>query len=397
MEKKGIRKLALILAVLQSMGISHAKANSNDHLFCLINRFGKLEMVDDKRIIINDGKSFVEDGDTISIYNEENTISKQFGGSQKDFSYYYDELIKDPYILDNMQSVFPNSIFPSKKKEMLFYKEFFEDIKKQGCGYVSLANAVFHCYEGREEDFIETFGYPMYVIREDNSIDFNYEYFILGFFLNNITYPKYDIKKIMEITHKYDKTIAKNELDEYLKSDEYRNFEEKDWRQLEGQEQLDYIEQYQNRIYKLDELTNNVEKSTDKDINFCMSEDNALGHIRDYLNKHGISVNIDITNFNIHGSKFRDFQPGDIIVFEGLVMYKYDEVLDERYSEVRILNRFNPSDNSGVAHSVNIVSIDNGKVIVSSLGERYILDEEKSTPSIRIRLNIPLKEKAKVK
>ncbi len=398
MEKKGIRKLALLLAVLQTMGISSAKANSKDHLFYIINRFGLLEAVDDKRMIINDGKTFVEEGDTISIFNEGNTISKQFGGSQKDFSYNYDDLIKDPYILESMSSVFPSSMFSSEKNAMLFYKFLFDDICKHGCGYVSIANAIFKGFEGGNEDiFSNIFGYSMYVVRDDNSIDFNYEYFILGLFLNNITYPNYDINKINEIAHKYDKSIAQAILDEYLKSDEYRNFKEKDWRKLEGQEQLDYIEQYQNRIYKLEELTNNVEKSTDNNIDFQMSEDNGLGHIRDYLNKYGLSVNIDITNFNIHGAKFKDFQPGDIIVFEGLVMYKYDEELDEKYSEVRILNKNNPNDNSGVAHSVNIVSVDDGKVIVSSLGERYILDEEHSTPSIRIRLNIPLKEKAKVK
>ena len=47
-------------------------------------------------------------------------------------------------------------------------------MNNEGCGYVALANTVFVQYEGREAEFEETFGYPMY----DENGDLNYDLLI---------------------------------------------------------------------------------------------------------------------------------------------------------------------------------------------------------------------------
>ena len=45
-------------------------------------------------------------------------------------------------------------------------ESFLFKLKSEGCGYVALANTFFHNYRGSEEEFEETFGFPMY--REEN-------------------------------------------------------------------------------------------------------------------------------------------------------------------------------------------------------------------------------------
>ena len=45
-----------------------------------------------------------------------------------------------------------------------------------------MINSLFVEYEGKEKEFLDKFGFPMYNINEEGDIDFNYEYLILDFF-----------------------------------------------------------------------------------------------------------------------------------------------------------------------------------------------------------------------
>ena len=49
--------------------------------------------------------------------------------------------------------------------------EFYKKMNSTGCAYVALLNTVFVHFQGREEDFEKTFGYPMY----DKNGDLNYD------------------------------------------------------------------------------------------------------------------------------------------------------------------------------------------------------------------------------
>lgn len=414
MKKNSIRKMALSLALSQILSMTHASANSIDHLFYYLDRNNTMRVTDDKNFIINNGNTYVEEGDTISIYDERNLTSRQYGASQATFDLDSDLLLKDPYVLNMMQSVFHPSMYISNEFAERVYLKFFNVLSNQGCGYIVFANSIFQMFEDKPEEFEEIFGYPMYVIKEDKTIDFNYEYFYLGHFLYFIT-SNYNSKKIEELTHVFDKDVAKELLEEYKKSDGYKKSKAIDWKELkqlrrEGkitdEELMDLINNYQEADYYEVMLQDIIDKSKDYKINFGISEENGLGHIREYLESFGLSVSINIKNLSTRpgAPKFTDYQPGDIIVFEGLVLYKYDNITGERYSEEKYLSlnefmqKYGPArkyDYRG--HSINITEIENGKIYTSSMGEKFIIDVDKSIPSIVIRLKVQTKNKTKTR
>lgn len=55
-----------------------------------------------------------------------------------------------------------------------------DKINSEGCGYVAFVNAIFVEYEGREQEFEQTFGFPMY----DENGKPNYDYLLVDFYTN---------------------------------------------------------------------------------------------------------------------------------------------------------------------------------------------------------------------
>ena len=82
---------------------------------------------------------------------------------------------------------------------------------------------MFQEFDGKEKEFEETFGYPMYTIDEEGAIHYNYYVFILEFFNFSVLYPNHSSKKINAIRSMFDKTLAYLELERYKNSDEYVN------------------------------------------------------------------------------------------------------------------------------------------------------------------------------
>ncbi len=415
MKKNNIRNMAFCLVISQMLSMAaHASANSNDHLFYYLDRNNKMRVTDDKSFIINDGKTYVENGDTISIYDDRNNSSKQYGASQASFDVDSDLLIKDPYVLNMMRSVFRPSMYISNEFAKRVYIKFFKELSNQGCGYIVFANYIYQLYENNPEEFEKVFGFPMYVIKEDKTIDFNYEYFYLGHFLYFIT-SNYNSKKIEEVAHVFDKDVARELLEEYKNSEKYKKSKAVDWKELkelrrEGkiteEELMASINNYQeadNYEAMLQDIINN---SKDYKVDFGLSEDNNLGNFKAYLESFGLSVSINIKNLSTRpgAPKYTDYQPGDIIVYEGLVLYKHDPVTGEDYSQVKYLSLNEFMQKYGPArkyeyrgHSINITEIENGKVYTSSMGEKFIVDVDKSIPSIVIRLKVQNKNYTKTR
>ena len=117
----------------------------------------------------------------ISILDKENKKSWQYGADQGAFRYNFDILKKDKYIWQQLQLFFPISSFKNESEAMDFYKRYFNLIYNTGCGYAAITNVVFKMYEGKEEEFQKTFGFPMYTY-DNGGINFNYEYMMLHFF-----------------------------------------------------------------------------------------------------------------------------------------------------------------------------------------------------------------------
>lgn len=363
MERKNLRKFALLLALIEILSIHSAKAD--EHLYYILDKEKKLRVVDDKEIVIKNGKTIVEDEKNISIYNRENTISRQFGGDQGAFNRDFSSLVGDPYIWEEMQRYAPVSRFPSFERAMLFYMFYFRDFCEQGCGYFSNANRVIQEYEGNPEAFEERFGFPMYTIAEDGSIDFNYELLALKMFNFQAFYPGNNEERTNYIIHLYDKTIAAIILANFKATLKY-DYSTQKWFEFEGEEQMDFIAQKQ----KLDELEEEVENARDKKADFVMSTDNKLGHIREFLGSFGIEPSID------PGAS--SYGPGDIVVLDHCVVYKVDPT-GGTYSKLEVKQ----------PHSFNIVSMSNGQTIVSTWGQRYTLDDSMSSWKLVISIDIP--------
>ena len=118
----------------------------------------------------------------ISIYDLENDDIDQFGASQSPFYYNFYELMEDPLIYAELQKYYPEDSFDSIDEAMDFYERYFSVIEYTGCGYAGVTNMIFKEFEGREAEFEEKFGFPMYTIDEKGNLDFNYEVMMLMIF-----------------------------------------------------------------------------------------------------------------------------------------------------------------------------------------------------------------------
>ena len=111
----------------------------------------------------------------LSIFGDNNIQTDQYGGDQMYFSEYSQELLQDPIILDMLRDTYPDV-------SMEDYELYLNSLCSVGCGYVAFINMVFQYFEGREEEFESTFGFPMYEVDEHGNVDYNYEYLILDLF-----------------------------------------------------------------------------------------------------------------------------------------------------------------------------------------------------------------------
>ena len=131
---------------------------------------GEIFRIDENGNIINgDGTN------TFSIFDLNNINNEQYGGSQMDFRNHVEELLKDPNIMKIFQENFPNASYED-------YELYCKKLCNVGCGYTAMVNSIFSAYEGKEQEFYDTFGFGMYTITPDGTIDYNYEPLILDWF-----------------------------------------------------------------------------------------------------------------------------------------------------------------------------------------------------------------------
>lgn len=83
------------------------------------------------REIVYDGNTYkrynseTNEYSAISIFDDENIKSKQYGASQLDFKTRFNTLINDPLIWDEMQKYFPYTEFGGMDQAMIFYRKYF--------------------------------------------------------------------------------------------------------------------------------------------------------------------------------------------------------------------------------------------------------------------------------
>ena len=117
-------------------------------------------------------------GNPLNIFGDYNINSEQYGGNQSSLKYSAREFWSDESVRKVLDKYFPNAT--TEETIALFDK-----LASVGCGFTAIGNIIHKKFEGQEENFYNTFGYPMYNVKMVNgnlSIDYNYEPVILDCF-----------------------------------------------------------------------------------------------------------------------------------------------------------------------------------------------------------------------
>ena len=314
----------------------------------------------------------------ISIFDDRNALSNQYGASQRAFDeQYFYRLLNDDLIAEELNNQLSKLKFNSLEHAQLFYKFYFTTISECGCGYAAATDFVFQLFEGREEEFYKKFGFPMYTV-DYQYLDFNYELFMLKFFnyyvnksnsfndlVNYVNRKVYEYK-ISEYENKIeDVKDLQSKLRKHYKTKYYGEWSIEIVNQFkeENEEYEKQIEEYNNKI---DLFNKRLKKIPYKDRRFSIPLGNTFGDLVGFLRKYGIKIK------GIVQKGIKNAKPGDIIACDG---YKLSERLDEY------------DFNSTGSHYMYITDIkEDGKVIVSSWGRKFALNNEDDLLNTRVRL-----------
>lgn len=115
------------------------------------------------------------------IFGDKALETGQYGGNQESLSSNCEKYMNDPKIDEIINKYYSN--VSNEDKELLFYR-----MMTCGCGYVACINTIMFEYIFRGEDeFMEKFGYRPYELEYDDNgklyKKFNYDYLFLDFFL----------------------------------------------------------------------------------------------------------------------------------------------------------------------------------------------------------------------
>lgn len=265
--------------------------------------FGSLKKITDNKgnvFKINDDGSLTcvsYTKESTNIYNEVGNSLEQYGGNQDYFEEKSADLLTRNDINNILNEYFPDATYEEKALIL-------ENMGGKCCHYSTLSNSIFQQYEGKEQDFEDTFGFDMYTICDNGTVRYNYEALVLTLVLSynteNYPYTKDDYISMP------------------LAGTDY------DYSQMYGTVELINKKYGTNFSYSNNDLS-------DSSIN--------IDSIKQHLNE-GYSVMINAADFSLY-----DYETGDTFVEDCMA-----------------------------GHSMSLVGFtDDGKIIVSTYGKKYIL------------------------
>ena len=362
--KKGlIRNIAIYIAFFQLFSSSALASN-------------KYVLVNDKNPDNPIYQNYDDETDVysnISIYDERNATHHQYGANQLDFdnNHYY-RLLQDPLIREELKNISKDLKFDSVEHAETFYKTYLSTICDSGCGYASITNYVFKMFEGKEEEFYDKFGFPMYKVMGPY-VDFNYEIFMLKYF-NFYAKKKKFFNKIVSIADKkyYEELLPKYEKKleelENIKQEHKDSFKDEfktstheeynEWAKVNKQYD-EYIKTCKGIISKIKRKIAGIKVNK---LKYGIEIEKNFGCLREYLSKFGINV--------VHTLKkgTRNLQVNDIITDRNYTLTEAGFSGQAKYDY-----------NGDGYHSLSVVKItDDGIIIVSSWGNMYIYNRSKS-------------------
>lgn len=126
---------------------------------------------------------------------------REYGGSQSNIqdikvSKFFCEGEKIEYN-STVASILKNQ-FPSATVEQM--KQILSKITSSSCGSVAFVNSIFEKYEGREKEFLETFGFSMYNVDEFGEVNYNYAPLVVDLYIyvNKSIFNKFYADKAIE-------------------------------------------------------------------------------------------------------------------------------------------------------------------------------------------------------
>lgn len=364
MKKTIVRKLAIYMAFFQLFSVS-AKAD---------NKYVLVDNTNENNPIYQIYDTNTKEYSNISIFDDKNVSTNQYGASQNSFGeVYFYRLFNNDYIQEEMAKQLSKVKFSSLEHAQLFYKYYFATLAKNGCGFAAATNYIFQLFEGKEQEFYEKFKFPMYEINYQ-SIDYNYEIFMLKFFNYYINKNNLfdDIEKTINgkiyehIINEYNEKIKytidiKDKLRAHYKS-KYGNWTLEDIEKLKEE----------NEVYskEIDEYNKIIELYQEKlksipDRKYGIPLIPSFGNLDKFLKQYGIKIKTSIEN----DSKSPNIN--DIIACENYELTEYG--FKYSYEEA--------------PHYMYIVDIlEDNKMVVSSWGRKYILTNEKDFLNTRVKI-----------
>ena len=306
----------------------------------------------------------------ILIFDDRNDETYQYGANQNTFELDFDNLIKEPLVYQKLQDYYPEKGFSSKEEAMVFYRKLFSLIREYGCGYTSAADYIFRYFEGREEEFENIFGYPMYYKDEKGNINFNYELFVIDFF------NYYSLKKNNMTTENMKSYLLSDyyekEFLEYASSEEYNRKMPKDFEKWSEEDWVKWYEFDNMRKAKWQDLYIKYNSCVHKNINFAIPLENRFGEIESFLSLYGLDIDVEYYPY------YEECNIDDIIVSDNFTLYK------ETKKGLRYMFRKNLK-----SHYMYVCGFtSDGRIIVSTWGEKYILDNSHSKYDSKLVLKI---------
>lgn len=318
---------------------------------------------------ISDALGDGEKSAVISIFAEENNETKQYGANQKVFKKYFTELINDPYVWKEMQKYYPEKNFSCHEEALAFYKSYFGIIYDCGCGYAVACDVIFKYFEDKPKEFEKTFGYPMYTIR-DGVIDYNYEVLLLEFFNFSVLQMQNEYETIERATRK---DMYDYELNAYITS---KDFLRKEPENMTEKQKEEWNEFKRKRSEKYMELYNRWSNEPEPKINLGIELNASFGYLYVFLSAHHLDNSIMMV-YTVKG-----YEVGDIVAAGGFHLYESEEQQENEDSFHSDLTKVGD-------HYVYVTEITpDGKIIVSSWGERYIFDPTKATWKNKVLIKI---------
>ncbi len=94
----------------------------------------------------------------ISIFDKDNINSYQYGANQEVFRFKFKQLIRDPYIWEEMQNYYPVEKFTTEE-ELFFYEKYFDIIRDCGCGYAAATNTLSNYLKEKKKIFMKSLAF----------------------------------------------------------------------------------------------------------------------------------------------------------------------------------------------------------------------------------------------